>query len=58
MVKKGLFSLDREKIESHYFLLNVQIFFHGSPDFSLSVVDRSKSGTQQNRKNNNNINSN
>ena len=30
-----------EKIESHYFLENLQIFFHGSPDFPLPGVGRS-----------------
>ena len=30
-----------KKIEFHHFLLNLQIFFHGSPDFSLSAVGRS-----------------
>ena len=32
-----------KKIESHYFLWNLQIFFHGSPDFPLSGVGRSVS---------------
>ena len=31
-----------KKIESHYFLQNLQIFFHGSPDFPLSGVGRSE----------------
>ena len=35
---------DPEKIESHYFLQNLQIFFfHGSPDFPLPGVSRSAS---------------
>ena len=41
MAKKGSFNLDQEKIESHYFLLNLQIFHNGSPDFPLSGVGRS-----------------
>ena len=34
-----------KEIESHYFLQNLQIFFHGSPDFPLSGVGRSVNRT-------------
>ena len=32
-----------EKIESHYFLYNLQIFFPGSPDFPFPGVGKSES---------------
>ena len=41
LMEKGSFNFDREKIESHYFLSNLSIFFHESPDFPLSGVGRS-----------------
>ena len=40
-MRKGF---DRGKIESHYFLYNLQIFFPGSPDFPFPGVGKSADG--------------